>query len=157
MSAGKVLGPFEMRCETFPGTVRNYWVYVPEQYSPRSPAATCVCQDGLGLANGWKLPIVFDNLIHKKAMPVTIGIFVSPGIVPPRNPGSQPRFNRSFEYDSMGPRYSKFVVDELLPAVSVKYNLSSNPNDRLIMGISSGAIAAFGVALGTPRSISTGV
>ena len=148
--AGKVLGPFEMRCETFPGTVRNYWVYVPEQYSPRSPAATCVCQDGLGLANGWKLPIVFDNLIHKKAMPVTIGIFVSPGIVPPRNPGSQPRFNRSFEYDSMGPRYSKFVVDELLPAVSVKYNLSSNPNDRLIMGISSGAIAAFGVAWERP-------
>ena len=63
--AGEVLGPFEMRCETFPGTVRNYWVYVPEQYSPRSPAATCVCQDGLGLANGWKLPIVFDNLIQK--------------------------------------------------------------------------------------------
>ena len=109
--AGEVLGPFEMRCETFPGTVRNYWVYVPEQYSPRSPAATCVCQDGLGLANGWKLPVVFDNLIHKKEMPVTVGIFVSPGIVPPRTSGSQPRFNRSFEYDSMGPRYAKFVVE----------------------------------------------
>ena len=148
--AGEVLGPFEMRCETFPGTVRNYWVYVPEQYSPRSPAATCVCQDGLGLANGWKLPVVFDNLIHKKEMPVTVGIFVSPGIVPPRTSGSQPRFNRSFEYDSMGPRYAKFVVDELLPAVSAKYNLSSNPNDRLIMGISSGAIAAFGVAWERP-------
>ncbi len=147
---GKVLGPFEMRCETFPGTVRNYWVYVPEQYSPKSPAATCVCQDGLGLANGWKLPVVFDNLIHKKEMPVTVGIFVSPGIVPPRNPDSQPRFNRSFEYDSMGPRYAKFVVDELLPAVSAKYNLSTDPNDRLIMGISSGAIAAFGVAWERP-------
>lgn len=147
---GEIVGPIEMRCKTFPGTVRNYWIYVPAQYDKTQPAAVCVCQDGLGLANGWKLPIVFDNLIHQKAMPVTVGIFVSPGIVPAKTEGGQPRFNRSFEYDSMGPRYATFVIDELLPAVAAKYNLSGNPNDRMIMGSSSGAIAAFGVAWERP-------
>lgn len=147
---GKIEGPFEMRCKTFPGTVRNYWIYVPAQYDEKEPAAICVCQDGLGLAKGWNLPTVFDNLIHKKEMPVTVGIFVSPGIVPPLTSEGQPRYNRSFEYDSMGSRYATFVIDELLPAVSAKYSLSENPNDRMIMGSSSGAIAAFGVAWERP-------
>ena len=32
----------------------------------------------------FRVPIVFDNLIHKKEMPVTIGIFINPGDVPGR-------------------------------------------------------------------------
>ena len=32
-------------------------------------------------------PIVFDNLIHKKEMPVTIGIFINPGDVPTAGQG----------------------------------------------------------------------
>ena len=147
---GKIEGPLEMRSKTFPGTVRNYWIYIPAQYDKKDAAAVCVCQDGLGLANGWKLPTVFDNLIHKKEMPVTVGIFVSPGVIPSRTGEGQPRYNRSFEYDSMGPRYATFVIDELLPAVAAKYSLSENPNDRMIMGSSSGAIAAFGVAWERP-------
>ena len=61
----------------FPGTWREYWVYVPAQYKPDKPACVYVNQDGVQ----WKAPTVFDNLIHNKEMPVTIGVFVAPGRV----------------------------------------------------------------------------
>ena len=32
--------------EIFPGTVRDYWLYVPAQYSSSEPAAVMVFQDG---------------------------------------------------------------------------------------------------------------
>ena len=32
----------------FPGTVRDYWVYVPKQYDPAKPACVYVGQDGIG-------------------------------------------------------------------------------------------------------------
>src|SRR4051812_13421336 len=31
----------------FPGTTREYWVYVPQQYAPAKPACVYVNQDGL--------------------------------------------------------------------------------------------------------------
>src|SRR5262245_59174704 len=69
----------------FPGTVRDYWVYVPKQYDPAKPACVMVFQDGGGYVKedgSWRVPVVFDNLIHKNEMPVTIGIFINPGVVP---------------------------------------------------------------------------
>src|SRR5882757_7637819 len=59
----------------FPGTVREGGVYIPAQYDPAKPAALMVFQDGLGYmgANGgWRVPVVFDNLIAAREMPVTI-------------------------------------------------------------------------------------
>lgn len=147
---GKVEGPFPWKSKIFPGTIRDYWIYVPAQYDARKPACVLVTQDGRGLADGWKLPIVLDNLIHKKEMPVTIGVFVQHGIVPAPNAKAQPRFNRSFEYDGMGDRYARFLLDEILPEVEKKYSLSHDPNDRAIAGSSSGAIAAFTVAWERP-------
>jgi gluconolactonase len=150
VAEGKVEGPFDWSSKIFPGTKRQYWVYVPAQYDKARPACVLVCQDGLGLANGWKLPTTMDNLIHEKAMPVTVGIFINPGVLPAPNDKAQPRFNRSFEYDAMGDRYARFLLDEILPEVSKSYNLSSDPNDRAITGASSGAICAFTVAWERP-------
>jgi sugar lactone lactonase YvrE/enterochelin esterase-like enzyme len=147
---GKVTGPFSWKSEIFPGTVRDYWVYVPSQYDPAKEACVMIVQDGLGKAKGWKVPTILDNLIHEGAVPVQIGIFVSPGVVPAPDADSQPRFNRSFEYDGMGDRYARFLIEEILPAVQKDYNLSKNPNDYLIAGSSSGAIAAFNAAWERP-------
>ena len=61
----------------FPGTVRDYWIYVPKQYDPANPACLYVNQDGIQ----YRAPEVFDDLIHKKEMPVVIGVFVTPGRV----------------------------------------------------------------------------
>lgn len=156
---GRIDSPAEFRSKIFPGTTRNYSVYVPAQYDAHIASGKSACVavifDGLGKAKSWKLPTVFDNLIHEGAMPVTIGIFVDHGkVLPTRNTfdgkASQPRFNRSFEYDSMGDRNAQFVVDELLPAVAEKYSLSNDPNDRMVAGSSSGGVAAWTVAWERP-------
>lgn len=147
---GTLHGPFKWESKIFPGTVREYGIYVPAQYTDDKPACVLVVQDGINRAKGWKLPTVMDNLIHRGEMPVTIGIFVSPGVVPAANDQAQPRFNRSFEYDALGDRYARFLLEEILPKVEEDYNLSHDPNDRAIAGASSGAICAFTVAWERP-------
>jgi len=137
----------------FPGTERKYWVYVPAQYKPERPAAMMVFQDGAGYATDTgasRAPIVLDNLIHKGEMPVTIGVFIDPGVLPPVRADQQSRLNRSYEYDSMSDRYVRFLLEEILPEVGKHFNLSNDPNDRGIGGQSSGAIAAFTAAWQRP-------
>ncbi len=143
--------------QIFPGTVRDYWIYVPAQYDPAKPACLMVFQDGAGCVktNGaWRVPLVFDNLIANKEMPVTIGVFVNPGAVPAANSNALPRFNRSFEYDSLSDRYVQFLLRELLPQVAMKYNLATDGNSRAIAGSSSGAICAFTAAWQRPDAFS---
>ena len=149
--SGTVEGPFQWRSAIFPGTVRDYWIYVPSQYDAAAkPACVIVVQDGLGRAKGWRLTEALDALIHTKEVPVTIGIFIDPGVVPAPHENAQARFNRSFEYDALGDRYARFLIEEILPAVAKRYNLSQDPNERAIAGASSGAICAFNAAWERP-------
>ena len=137
----------------FPGTVRDYWVYVPAQYVSDKPACVMAFQDGEGFMKEdgrARAPIVFDNLIAKHEMPMTIGIFINPGVLKALSPDQQDRFNRSFEYDALGDRYARFLLQEILPEVAKHYNLSTNPDDRAISGLSSGGICAFNVAWNRP-------
>jgi sugar lactone lactonase YvrE/enterochelin esterase-like enzyme len=142
----------------FPGTTREVTIYVPRQYDGTKPACVYVNQDGVQ----WNAPVVFDNLIAKGEMPVTIGVFARPGVVKALDGKTAlDRFNRSLEYDGMGPDYAKFVLDELLPAVEQKTAsdgrkivLSKNGNDRAIGGSSSGAICAFIAAWERPDAFS---
>ena len=132
-----------------PGSVRQYSVYVPAQYREDTPASLMVFMDGSGYSKAdgaFRAPIVFDNLIHQKAMPVTIAVFVNPGSFPALKPGAKDRSNRSFEYDSLGDRNAKFLIDEFLPFALKGLNVSKDPKDRAICGISSSGIAAFTVA-----------
>ncbi|HEY1171897.1 MAG TPA: alpha/beta hydrolase-fold protein [Verrucomicrobiae bacterium] len=139
----------------YPNTVRKYSVYVPAQYDASKPACVFVCQDGVM----YKAPTVFDNLIHKKEMPVTIGIFIRPGDRPMK-PGEPPRkrpdgrpasaTNRSTEYDTLSDVYSKFLLEEILPEVGKKYNLTKDPEGRCIAGSSSGGICAWTVCWERP-------
>ncbi len=147
---GKVEGPFSLTSNIYPGTEREYWIYVPAQYDAQKPACTLIVQDGIKRAQGWNIPQICDNLIHTQAMPITVGIFVTPGIVPAKSEKSQPRFNRSFEYDALGDRYARFLLEELIPEVSKRYALSSDPNDRALAGSSSGGICAFNAAWERP-------
>lgn len=137
----------------FPGTVRDYWIYVPAQYNGSEPACVMVFQDGGGFVNEkgrWQAPVVMDNLIHRGEMPVTIGIFINPGVVPASHPGAQARYNRSFEYDGMGDRYARFLLEEILPEVEKSYRLRQDGNSRGIAGSSSGAVCAFTAAWERP-------
>ena len=139
--------------KVFAGTERDFWVYVPKQYDPARPACVMVFQDGGNYVstNGqFRVPVVFDNLIAKKEMPVTIGVFINPGEVPAAEPGQKPRSNRSFEYDSLGDQYARFLMDEILPEVEKQYHLTQDPDGRAICGISSGGICAWTVAWERP-------
>lgn len=138
----------------FPGTMRDYFVYVPRQYDPAKPACLMVFFDGAGFfrADGaFRLPVVFDNLIAKKDMPVTIAVGVNPGVVQPELPGAKARSNRSFEYDSLGDANARFVLEELLPEALKGLNVTSDPKGRAVVGNSSGGIAAFTVAWERPE------
>ncbi len=142
--------------KVFPGTTREVTIYVPKQYDGTKPACVYVNQDGVQ----WNAPVVFDNLIAKGDMPVTIGVFVTPGVVKALDgTAALDRFNRSYEYDGMGDGYARFVLDELLPAVEQKTTsdgrkilLSKNGNDCAIGGSSSGAICAFVAAWEHPEA-----
>ena len=138
--------------KVYPGTERDYWLYIPQQYDGSKPACVMVFQDGGGYAQRKgpsPVPIVFDNLIHKGEMPVTIGIFLNPGVIPPAGKG-RPRKNRSFEYDTLSDQYARFLIEEILPMVEKKYRLTTDPERRAICGISSGGICAFTVAWERP-------
>ena len=153
---GKLEGPFLFKSKVLAGTVRKYWVYVPAQYAADKPASVLVFQDGQRATNpkgALRVPTVLDNLIHKKEMPVTIGIFITPGQKGDDYPdtiGLGNPNNRSVEYDLLGGDYARFLVDEMLPEVGKTYNLTKDPNERAIGGASSGAICAFNVAWERP-------
>ena len=137
----------------FPGTQRDYWLYVPAQYRADTPAALMVFQDGgrfVAEDGRWRVPIVFDNLIARGEMPVTIGLFVDPGVLPAPSAETEGRYNRSFEYDGLGDRYARFLVEELLPEIAKTHAISADPNLRAIGGSSSGGICAFTAAWNRP-------
>ena len=132
----------------YPGTWREYWVYIPKQLDRSRPAPVMVFQDGLQ----YNAPIVFDNLIHRKQIPPLVGVFVMHGRVRAPSADALDRMNRSVEYDSVSGDYARFLLDELLPHVARTHglSLSSDANDRAIAGNSSGAIAAFAAAWQRP-------
>lgn len=151
---GEVLKFLYSDSRIFPGTTREISVYVPRQYTADKPACVYVNQDGIQ----WNAPTVFDNLIAGKEMPITIGVFVTPGKVPAKNSDAIDRFNRSFEYDGLGDRYARFLLDEVFPFVEKQKTkdgrailLSPRGNDRAIGGSSSGAVCAFTAAWEYPE------
>ena len=155
---GEVIKLSFEKSKIFPDTVRDYWIYVPAQYKPDKPACVFVMQDGIR----WEAPTVFDNLINKKEIPITIGVFINPGVVKtPDGKVALDRFNRSYEYDGLGDNYARFLLEELLPDVETRktadgraIRLSHEGNDRMIAGGSSGAIAAFTAAWERPDAFS---
>lgn len=154
---GKVNGPLKWKSEVFSGTERDYWIYVPTQYDPAKPAALMVFQDGAGMVRSdgqYRVPTVFDNLIHRREMPVTIGLFVNPGVFPANEPGKKARRNRSFEYDTLSDQYTRFLLEEMIPALCKDYAITENREGWAICGNSSGGIAAWTVAWERPDKFS---
>src|SRR5690606_759782 len=138
---GTVTG-HEWKGDIFEGTIRRYWTYVPTQYDAAEPTAVMVFQDGHAYVDEegqFRVPVVLDNLIHKKELPVIIGIFIDPGHkrdTLPEKPGWRPRpENRSFEYDTLSDQYARFLLEEILPEVGKDYNLTDDPDRRAICGI----------------------
>jgi len=144
----------EWKSQIFEDTIREYFVYVPEQYDGTTAACVMVFQDGhayVSEGGQFRVPIVFDNLIHQGDMPVTVGVFINPGHKGDEIPAIRWRANnRSFEYDTLSDQYVRFLLEEMLPEVGKTVNLSDDPKHRAICGISSGGICAFTAAWERP-------
>ncbi len=153
---GRLEGPFEFHSKIIAGTVRQYWIYVPAQYNPKKPANVLVFQDGQRATNpegSLRVPQAMENLIARGQMPVTIGIFITPGNLSetyPTDLGMKNPNHRKEEYDALNDAYARFLIEEMLPEVAKKYNLTQDPEKRVIGGTSSGAICAFTVAWQRP-------
>ena len=155
---GELRGPFTLPSEVYPGTSHTYFVYVPAQYDPATPASLMIFNDGQAMMapeGDARAQNVMDNLIYRREIPVMIGVFINPGRRPdqpeptPKDWGDR-NTNRPTEYNSLDDRYPRVIVDELMPVLYKEYNISKDPDSHGIGGASSGAIAAFTVAWERP-------
>ena len=136
--------------QIYNGTVSEYWIYVPAQYQADKPAALMVWHDGhnhIRRDGSARTLNVIDNLIHQGKMPVSIHVFISPGMQGERR-------MRSIQYDTVDDTYARFLRDEILREVEAKYNIRKDAYSRAISGASSGAICAFNVAWQQPDQFS---
>ncbi len=156
----------------YDGMRSEYWIYVPELYDPKIPAALMVFQDG-----GWYTDRagnnpalnVIDNLIAQKKIPVMIAVFINPGDI--TDSPNTPTYNfvkayadkwqrtlkdsmRSTLYDTVSDRYAHFLRDEILPDVAARYNLRKDSYSHAITGLSSGGICSFNAAWQMPDEFS---
>ena len=140
--------------KVFPGTIRAYSVYQPARYDAAKPAPVIVFQDGHNYANpngDFRVPVVLDNLIAAGEIPPMIAIFINPGHLGtelPKEPWKST--NRSVEYDTLSDAYARFLLEEILPEVAKTNNLTNDPDQRAICGMSSGGICAWTVAWQRP-------
>jgi enterochelin esterase family protein len=150
----------------------EYWIYVPAQYDPKTPAALMVFQDGGWYtdreANNPALNVI-DNLIAQKKLPVMICVFINPGDIS-RSPGTKTyefvkgysdKWHRTLKdsmrstlYDTVSDRYVRYLRDEVLTEVAVKYNIRKDSYSRAITGLSSGGICSFNAAWQMPGEFS---
>ena len=138
----------------FPGTERDYWVYVPKQYDGSQPACVMVFQDGRTYVDpkgDFRVPIVFDNLIAGRPDAGHDRHLHQPGR-DPRRVGRRQAAQEPQLRVRLARRRSMpiFCCDEILPEVGKKYKLTSKPEEQAICGISSGGICAWTVAWERP-------
>ncbi|MDL5512713.1 cupin domain-containing protein [Arenibacter sp. M-2] len=153
---GKV-SKYNWKSKIYPNTSRDFYLYIPSQYNNDVPTALMIFQDGhayVDTLGQFKVPVVFDNLIAQGKMPVTIGLFVNPGhaLDAPEVESPWRSSNRSLEYDTVSDTYGKFLIEEMIPEIEKKYNISKNPESRAIAGMSSGGICAFSAAWFYPEA-----
>jgi len=152
----------------YDGLKADYWIYVPSQYDKETPAALMVFQDG-----GWYTDRngnnpalnVIDNLIAQKKIPVMICVFINPGDISDSPDTPTYRFVKAYSdkwqrtlkdsmrstlYDTVSDRYARYLRNEVLADVAVKYNIRTDAYSRAITGLSSGAICAFNAAWQMP-------
>ena len=147
---GKLSEKFVSSSKLYEGMLSNYWVYTPAQYNASTPAPVMIWQDGEKYANrdaANRLLIQLDNLAAQKRIPVAIHVFISPGKV-----GT--RALRSILYDTYTDKYTRYILEEILPEVSKQWKLRSDGYSRAIAGESSGAICAFNAAWWKPEEFS---
>lgn len=136
----------------YPGTVRNYSVWLPRQYDGTKPACLLLSLDG----DIYSIKSDVERMIDDGRMPCTVCIFLQPGSIRD-DKDNVVRYNRSNEFDAIDGRFAEYIETILLPRAcglkapdSRRVLLSENPDDRCVIGASSGGIASFVLAWNRP-------
>lgn len=138
----------------YPGTLHDYWVYVPDQYRDYEPVCVMFFQDGEAYVDeegSVRVPTVFDNLIHKQVMPTCVGVFINPASI------DELFDHRAAEYCPLTDRYARFLVEEISQEVGREVNLTSDREGRAICGMSDGGLCSFNAAWLRPDLFSKAV
>lgn len=129
---------------------RDYAVY-PVNIDPAKPCGLIIFQDGKMYSDDkFRAHHMLDSLVGAGDIPPVVALFVQPGDMPGSPPETQG--NRSLEYDSLSDTYVSFLLEELMPKALAGINVSEDPGQRLICGMSSGGICAFNAAWERPSS-----
>lgn len=118
-----------------PAMSRTATVYLPVGYDRSSVSYPVLyLNDAFGAIKFGAMINVFDNLIHRKAVPPFIVVLL-PSVG-----------DRIAEY-SMNPQFEAFVAGDVVPAIDRKYRTIPNRQNRIVGGISAGATAALSLSL----------
>ena len=161
---GKVIAMEPWKSKIYDGTVRDWWIYVPAQYDGSKPAA----RHGLpgrrqGEARGQELrrteqrglrlrqsdPREADARHHRHLH--------QPRAISRRNSRTASRAATAASSTTRPDgTYAHFLLEEILPEVGKNYKLTDKPEERGIVGGSSGGICAFTVAWERPDQFQQG-
>lgn len=111
------------------GGEREIQVYLPVEYKPYKRYPLVICHDGHDYQRFANAKTVLDNLIHRHEVRPLVVAFTS---------GSHER-NREY---GANPAQARFLVEEVLPAMTQRYGISEEPRDRGLMGASFGAVSS---------------
>ncbi len=125
---------FALSSEVFGERREN--IYLPHGYAGDTPLPLVIAHDGNDYDAYASLSISLDNLIAAGDIPpVAVVLIESP--------------DRMGEY-ARGRRHARYLVQDLLPAVTQRYSISDDPGDRILMGASLGAVASLSTAFRFP-------
>ncbi len=147
---GKLSQKFEHVSKIYQGMKSDWWYYASPGVEPGNPAALMVWQDGQGFAmrnSPSRLFTVTENLVHQGRIPPMVHLLIAPGFVADER-------MRSIEYDTVSDRYTRFVLEEILPLLEKSQKIRRDAYSRAIGGQSSGGICSFTAAWLLPDSFS---
>lgn len=140
----------EWKSQIYGGTTRKWYIYLPPNLDAAKEYPVLIATDAQWdrdwIANG------LENSAREGLIPPTVGIFIEPG---QNTPGTYS--NRSNEYDSLSPKYTEFLLTEILPQVEKVVKLSKDPAKRALTGMSSGGICSFTACWERPDQFGTAI
>jgi len=147
---GELRAMGEWKSKIYPGTTRQWYIYLPPGYTKTSSYPLLVCQDAQW-DRQWHAAFL-DNMRAAGKIPPVVGVFIEPGQDKPGNYS-----NRSQEYDPLNNKYVTFLEKEILPEVEKIVGLSHDPKERALTGNSSGGICSFTACWERPDLFGTAI
>lgn len=119
---------------------RQVRIYLPPGYSKKNQYPVTVFHDGLEFISMANVVNILDYLISQHKIKALIGVFVPP-------------VDRQNEYaGTEKDLFTEFIVNDLMPAIDLKYSTSKDPQERATFGISDGGNIALYICMKHPET-----